>query len=92
MNSGLWFNLLRKTAITTAAEDESVCIRKKIARATILMQAFCNTGSYFHMEKTVLKKNFVALSRFWLLRDGGWGLNESVKKVKFVTKIFFQIM
>ena len=30
------------------------------------------------------------LSGFWSLR--GWGEGESVKKVKFITKIFFQIM
>ena len=33
LNSGLWSNLLRKTAITTTfyfpAEEESVCIRRK---------------------------------------------------------------
>ena len=39
------------------AEDEHVCIRKKkvsqkVAQATILMRAFCNPHSDFHMEKT----------------------------------------
>ena len=36
LNSGLWSNLLRKTAITTAfyfpADEESVCIRRKIVK------------------------------------------------------------
>ena len=37
------------------------------------------------------QKTFVSLGGFWLLR--GWrGLVESIKKVKFVTKIFFPIM
>ena len=34
------------------------------------------------------QKTFVTLSGFWLLRGLG-GLSESVKKGKFVTKIFF---
>ena len=33
------------------------------------------------------QKTFVTFSRFWLLR----GLSESVKKEKFVTKIFFSV-
>ena len=36
------------------------------------------------------QKTFVMLSKFWPLRE--WGdLGESVKKGKFMTKIFFQI-
>ena len=56
----MWSNLPRKTAIATtfyfAAEEKSVIKRKKsvslIARGTILIRAFCNTCSNFHMEKT----------------------------------------
>ena len=37
------------------------------------------------------QKAFVTLGGFWLLR--GWrGLVESIKKVEFVTKMFFPIM
>ena len=35
------------------------------------------------------QKDFVTLSGFWPLREWG-GLSESVKKGKFVTKIFFR--
>ena len=61
------------------------------------MRAFCNTRSYFHMEKTALTKNFchglriLAVKRIWYLGLGVWGggLSESVKKGKFVTTILF---
>ena len=56
----MWSNLLRKktTAKTFyfAAEEKSVCKRKKSvsvnSMSKILMQAFGNTRSAFHMEKT----------------------------------------
>ena len=36
---------------------------------------------------------FVVLNILWPLRGWGWwGLSESVKKGKFITKIFFQII
>ena len=55
LNSGLWPNLPRKTAITITfyfpAEEKGVCIRNKYesvtAWATISMRAFCNTRNTF---------------------------------------------
>ena len=62
MDSGLWSNLLRKTAIETTfyfpAEKKKVCKRKKSVSVNSTShnhdQAFCNTHSDFHMEKTDL--------------------------------------
>ena len=57
-------NLLKKkTRITTtfyfAAEEESACRTKKYvslnSKLFLLMQAFCNTGNNFNIEKTVYK-------------------------------------
>ena len=60
INSSQWSNLLRKRAITASfyfpAEQESACLKTKQvsvnSTATILMGAFCNTHSGFHMEET----------------------------------------
>ena len=61
----VWYflsSLLRKAAITTTvyfpAEEESVCITKKVnvnSSDHDLMQAFCSTHSNFHMEKTEIE-------------------------------------
>ena len=62
MDSGLWSNLLRKTAIETTfyfpAEKKKVCKRKKSVSVNSMGrnhdQAFYNTHSDFYMEKTDL--------------------------------------
>ena len=46
---------------------------------------------YFSPLRDYREKTFATLSEFWPLRrrDKGRGVSESVKKGKFVTKIFF---
>ena len=60
LNSSLWSNLLRETAITAnfyfPSEEESVCLRKNLVSVNSmghnLDATFCNVCSDFYMEKT----------------------------------------
>ena len=60
LSSGMWSNLLRKTAIETTfyfpAEEQSICIKKKSVSVNStghdLYASFCNTCGDFHMGKT----------------------------------------
>ena len=55
------------------------------------MRAFCNTHwQLFSYGKVCIDKNFCHAQRILAVKEVGvGGLSESVKKGKFVTKIFF---
>ena len=53
----------------------------------LLFLQHCHNNLVIMLLGSIDKKTSVTLSGFWPL--GGGGLSESVKKGKFVTKIFF---